>query len=766
MGAARLSAASSQVLGASVPLAAAATTSAGIFDAQGRLVRTLWRGRVLPAGPVTMEWDGLDDDGAPLPHEERYEARLLSHHIQYEWQGVIGNTSRVAPGQLPHRSYLPICDMAIDALGNAFYVVGYNEQQSALHRFDARHPERPASLGHADFRRIFRYVATDGELAYFANVGLVAPHDSPFRGADTFVVAMRVADGGEHVFAAGKRRDANFQWESGIDYEVQQVESRGEFPDAPSGLAVQRRGRLLFVCHRGSNQVRLFDKKDGRLVGSVDVESPADVDVAPDDSFWVICRIAGRAAVARFREQQGTWRLERRIDDADIEPVAIGVSPLDGTLALADARSQQIRAYDDSGQALWVFGQRGGYREGGPEVTPARFSFSAGAAYIAFQADGSFWVGDPLNERNLQFSPQRRYSGQIQYLSHSYVSTVDGTRPGRVFSGFLEFEVDYRKPLPDSWRLVRNWSVGLDTRYLPKDFNGIRAAVTLDDGRTLATLFRSDGDGDELVELGPAGVRTLGMRLREDERLYPDGTLRSHLIRFGGLHVYQRRIESFETGGVPHWSEPVVLAETTGLEDRDPYYHDVPVIHGVNDPGYPRTGTGAVISFNPGTSRGFHLGALRPGTDGWLWRASPSGEWQLDQKGRVLTRDGTFELGRGVNYPASVAVASGASIVYGYHGEAWNGGQANQWMHFHESGLFLGQFGESPYPAENAVSAQPGAAGNSFCPSLVAVGGELFLWHNDESVHGGIHRWRIRGMSDVHIAAAPISPRGGPGRAP
>jgi len=31
----------------------------------------------------------------------------------------------------------------------------------------------------------------------------------------------------------------------------------------------------------------------------------------------------------------------------------------------------------------------------------------------------------------------------------------------------------------------------------------------------------------------------------------------------------------------------------------------------------------------------------------------------------------------------------------------------------------------------------------------VRAGGNLFMYHNDESVHGGVHRWRIEGWDSV-----------------
>jgi len=97
--------------------------------------------------------------------------------------------------------------------------------------------------------------------------------------------------------------------------------------------------------------------------------------------------------------------------------------------------------------------------------------------------------------------------------------------------------------------------------------------------------------------------------------------------------------------------------------------------------------------------------------------------------------------------------ASGRHIVYGFHGEAFKDpatgrvGQANQFMHFDESGLFLGQFGTPALPPGGDAPAE--VSGNAFSPTLVRDGDRLYLYHNDESAHGGVHRWRLDGWNDV-----------------
>src|SRR5262249_40145245 len=152
--------------------------------------------------------------------------------------------------------------------------------------------------------------------------------------------------------------------------------------------------------------------------------------------------------------------------------------------------------------------------------------------------------GDPANARNLHFSARREYLGQIMYLPKSYVSTADAADPTRVFSGFLEFKVDYSRRLRDSWQLVRNWGAGLDQRYFG-EMAGLRSVTTLGNGRTYGSVARTDLQGSELVELTASGARPTGIRLDVGTRLYADGSLRRHALNASELKVYQRALVDF-----------------------------------------------------------------------------------------------------------------------------------------------------------------------------------------------------------------------------
>src|SRR5262249_33211139 len=151
--------------------------------------------------------------------------------------------------------------------------------------------------------------------------------------------------------------------------------------------------------------------------------------------------------------QGNAWMVEDRVTDGLSNPVAIGVSPRDGTVVVADADTEQLKAFDERGRPAWTLGREGGYGDGAPEGALDKFWLSGGPTYVTFQGAGLFWFGAPGNVRNLHFSAQRKYLGQIMYLPKSYVVAVDHANPTRVFRHFLEFTVDYSRPVRESWTL-------------------------------------------------------------------------------------------------------------------------------------------------------------------------------------------------------------------------------------------------------------------------------------------------------------------------
>ena len=83
-----------------------ATTSAGVYDSQGRLLRTLWRANKLPAGVHLSDWDGTDDAGKSYAGRE-IVLKVIHHRVNPVWEGVIGNSSASLGDSKVHRAFHP-----------------------------------------------------------------------------------------------------------------------------------------------------------------------------------------------------------------------------------------------------------------------------------------------------------------------------------------------------------------------------------------------------------------------------------------------------------------------------------------------------------------------------------------------------------------------------------------------------------------------------------------------------------------------------------
>jgi hypothetical protein len=167
-------------------------------------------------------------------------------------------------------------------------------------------------------------------------------------------------------------------------------------------------------------------------------------------------------------------------------------------------------------------------------------------------------------------------------------------------------------------------------------------------------------------------------------------------------------------------------------------------------PRFPLTASNRVVFFDQSvTGSNLHLGAATRYDTKWLWLASPSGP--MDGKGVFQTKP----VDNSIHYGGNLVWANGSNIVYGYQGtnfkDLLNGkvGYANQFMHFDDNGLFLGQFGESTTRTTRPVGARLPI--DPLSPTLVQepLGGPLFLYSGDEAGHGGVHRFRFNGLNTL-----------------
>lgn len=760
-------------------------TSAGVFKTDGTLVRTLWRKDIRNAGTYSTAWDELDDEGHAAP-ADTYELRVLHHQIDYVLDGSIGNTSADASGPTVHGNFYPMRDMAI-AGTQGFYVADYNEATYDCHSFltsdplrltdrwlwlqDIRAPGQAGSLVKGTnniANRTWNLTATDGTWVYFAcpnstdpslpnprtqwntYKGFVMASDAATHGEVYFTNGQLIANGGLTQYANG---DGTFTYYEGFSY--------SPFPNGVyvgtqpglSGMAVQTSGNVLAMAVGPDNKVYLLHKRTGAVLGEIAVSAPRRMAFAPNGDLWVCTD----TSVLRYTNVATAPALAGSISGF-AKALAVAVDPTSDLVLVADGgASQQVKAFTAAGVPLWTFGAAGGQPTHGPDVADDVLWFTTGKlssnltldaedTFLTFQPDGSFWVGDGGNWRTLHFSAGRSVLHTLGFQPHSYSCSVDEGNPQRVFSGFLEFQIDYSKPLAQGWRLVRNWAWNLPLEYHGKTTTGIRAATTLGNGRTYAMITRFIGSTEyrNIAELTATGLRLTAATFGSNEGLGPDGTMRTYTPN--ATTWTQRVLSGFDAIGDPQYGVQQTIA-TAPAGSLDPVpYAGIPARRFT-----PVTDSGILISFDAVDSSGspatthnnFHLGGIRVGGSAWLWRASPAVT--------ALDNRGGFEVSTSsLTYAANTAMSAGRHVIYGYHGEFFrNQSQAGQFMHWWDDGLFLGQFGESALNHQPWEGKIAGFAGNGLSPDFLrAPNGEYYLYTNDESGHG-VERWHLAGTQTI-----------------
>lgn len=792
-------------------------TSVGVYDSSGHLIRTLWSNRTREAGHHRGTWDGLDDEARPWQGSGPVQVKLLAHHMTYRWEGVIGNTSRdpTSPMKLDYHYFMRDFEVS----GDRIYTLQASEgwvPRVRYHRTGDLNADWAPLPGLVNLRGGFNYInrlAADGERVYAARQGF--DREDPAEGMHAaFIVVLDpaltrelpLAASREICTTAGRTPYQGFAdcyndgrtaaaYRSAIDI-VDAHRGKEVRRNDVTGLAVQPggRGRLLFAAHGGLDALHVLDKRTGQRLQVLPLPAVSDLAVcrtaeqpAATEALWAIHRRGGLPVVSRFVVDTTGGRVLAEpaltLTEAMI-PLALALSPDCRELAvIAGGERQQILGFDTTtGGLRFTLGEAGGYRVNGPEVRPDRFSFTdrveeASGDFIEFglvdyAPNGDLFVGDPGLTRVQRFDASRRVVDTALWLPISYNIRVDQNDPTRVFRGFHEYSMRYGEPIAKAWQLVRFYGDALPQgEGRPSQGrvdSGFNSLVTFPDGRTFG--LAPDASGRQLLVLevpGNGPARLTGQRMPVFQFMRADGTLES--ARYGrvgeGLVEFtDRRYEGVDGRGNPRWARPAVVAR---------------VARGANDPrvnpyfGVARINatfaSGLRLLFDPMPTgrRSFHLAAVWPGSERWLWRASPE-EGSFD----LAEPDGRFDASKPW-YAAMAVTTLGRHAVYNYHGEAWiddvhgegSPSQANQFLHFHESGLFLGQFG-TPNQMDLPPSV-PGAAGNSFSLQLVQVEGVLYLLHNTENTHSGIHVWRLEGAEHLRFLAGVGMPGGeGIGLAP
>lgn len=720
----------------SFTLSTGARTSAGVYNSSGTLIRTLWSGVTYTAGTFSVTWDKKDDYGN-LMNGTDYTIKVLSNNVTYNWDGVVGNTSSNKTGSSKIRHLRTPEDICI-AGGKGFYCTGFVEGNSSANMFSlssiqSKSEVTPSQNGDVNLELNFN--ATDGNYVYWSGFDAY--------GTASATYATKVSDGSEVLFSSGT--SVSMQW--GRTYS-KAIDVQSGRSTNPSGLAVQKTGNYLFISHKGLNYIGIFNKTTGASVGTYNITAPGDLTCDANNDLWVL---SGSNTLKRYTVSNAGALTEVASITGLSQPISL--ASYDTLLAVADAGVSQIIFYGiSSGTKIKTLGQYNGYASSA-KVENDKFYFwdnnmNVVKGFVSFGTDGSIWVGDCGNNRMIHFTAAGAYIEHIMYMPMSYSSSVNVSDPTRIYSDFLEFKVDYSKTLEGtngSWSLAYNWKPGLNSNYYKSNSDTrevFRNCVTLSNGKTYGTILYTDPNTEirypEVVELVDGGrLRLTGIRFNQfsNNIIDADGT---HRYMSNGKY-YERKLTGF-TNGNPVWG-------TASQIGQAPTDSDSPLNGTLSNP--EKTSGDMLVLFDKSyTNTGYHLAAVKKGTSTYAWKTCPSTTRSYTG---AFPSDGKFDVGNNVEYAGGMVLSADRNIFWNYIGEFWKNSQTNKWNHYYDNGLFVAQFGITTLDAEklDGHNSPRMAAGNAFSGGMVKVGSDYYIYHCDESVHGGVHRWKVSGLNTI-----------------
>ncbi len=741
-------------------LSESALTSAGVYTSDGVLIRTLWSGIRYSKGVHDSSWDAINDEGK-FVGPGNYTIKVLSNNVTYTWEGVIGNTSTSKSGNQVHASYSAMNGITIS--GNyAYYSMGYPEQHPSQAKFNLASPNvrEVINLPSAGSGQWTLFLDADANNVYYAGFDAFSNNASSW-----FIFASGISSNDQYTFPAG--RPYKTAWNTAYKSTIDQL---NDVHGTITGLAVQKSSNFLFVAHRDLNLIKVFDKNSGALVASLTFTSPETLATDPNNNLWIRSgKVISKYNVSKNGQLSSTGIIISVLES----PLAMAVNPDNSCLAVIDGgNSQQVKGFNTlNGLPLWTLGQAGGY-SASPDIANDKFYFSdqrdsatrfGASSYIAFQPDGSLWVGDTYNYRIQHFAKNRSFVNTVMFLPHFRCTGIDGTNPARVFADYLEFNVDYSKPLSSengSWTLVRNWRYTVLNEY-DDEFNRLKSPATLGNGRTYALQLNNVTDIYEIVELTATGIRYTGVTSPRYSLIMPNGSIRRISVRSIGnpTSIYEKALAGFDAKQNPVYADEVRLTETPDINITDPVTVGV-----VRWEGYVlnSTDSGCYITYEGGSpnyshsSNEWHLGALKNNL--WIFKTAKG---TYPSYNGPYPADGRYDMGNTVQYPGGPILVEENNIFWGYHGEFWKQTQTNKWQHVYGDGLLVAVFGVTgtDFGGNGAVSPAQ-MAGNVLSAGIVKVGQDYYLYHCDESYHGGIHRWKISNLhsiqeQSIHISLTP-----------
>ena len=432
----------------------ARSVSMAVYDARGRLVRTLPAVTFEKAAAkreLEVRWDGLDDDGKPLPPGE-YRLKVLSHRgVGQRWVASLHNAGNppwrtddgtgswggdhappIAAAADARRVYLgwmiSEAGWAVIALKNQFTPDGKVQKLWGQHQV-------------LDLGIVVTAIEGDGQRLFVAQDGKRWGERNPSR--FTAGVVLWDAETGKPInFPFGKRVLVVSEWSPSLKPRLRPIWER--LPDGDVGpqdkglnlMGIALAGDTLYASLRLENKVVAFNWRTGKRLREFSVERPVGLTVARDSSLLVV---SGKSLI-RLDPASGS---AATIVSGLSSPWDVAVDG-DGRIYVTDCGlAMQVKVFARDGRPLATIGKAGG-RPWVGRYDPEGMLMPAG---IVVDATGKVWVtenDDAPRRVSVWTRDGRLVADLLGPGAYAVEGIADPRKPEWVNVHNTIFEVNYR----------------------------------------------------------------------------------------------------------------------------------------------------------------------------------------------------------------------------------------------------------------------------------------------------------------------------------
>lgn len=709
--------------------------SAGVYDANDVLVRTLMKGELRGPGDYPMPvWDGLDDQGNAATGES---IKVVSNYMSAECRGAIGNASPKQTGKGVSNYFQHYHDM-VKVGGTKYYAADYSESKPPVVAYDESNPGLyRATIDDFFPRQMTSHIAVDDSTIYMAGL-------QSFNNDTSYVQAAYL-----HDFNSWKNY-LPFQGETvpGYGREVPACDITLDAGEGRvTGLAVQQNGNYLLVARKGLNSLHILDKRTGLPITDITIPEAALVKTTPGGGFWIVSRDTAR----RYGLNEGGVLSVTLTSDFITAPgIAKGmaVNP-SGTRLLTmwvDTATRRNYLQVHSLPSLALEYELGENMATNPAVKGTTYIFNYPDkqdevdkySYGTWVTDDTFEIGDQGNWRHITLNSSGEILDSIVWAPALYNVKIDSRDSSRVFLDWNEYKVDWTKNFLNGnedkgWVHVRNWSAKLDSTNI-ENYNRLSGVTTLSNGRTYAlTPTVPAGSQYEVIELDiVTGIRFTGVLTPPGEftvELQPDGNIYYRTESGTTTTLRYWELIGFDVNHNPQYEAQVFASYTTDDHIRQ---------------GGPQVMNGELtdqdewVVFNGGRYVGPHLGVIGRGETEFRFKTA------YDSSVIPMTNNGAFQIAgyNSTGNAGSIGMSFDSIVVYGYNGEFYLQSQTNVWNFYTSDGLFLYQIRRIGNDLRHYDSPE-GMGGNAFSAQVMKIGEYYYLIHCTENFHGGAMIWRL-----------------------